>query len=95
LRLLGVTNYARLSVVDDPSIPLVYALLAIALVAVSASILGRQSLATVVVSRHDDGTRTVDVWFRDWRANKVRTEQAQEALREALTPVSNVDGDTE
>jgi cytochrome c biogenesis protein ResB len=95
LRLLGVNNYARLSVVDDPSIPLVYALLAIALVAVSASILGRQSLATVVVSRHDDGTRTVDVWFRDWRANKVRTEQAQEALREALTPVSNVDGDTE
>lgn len=95
LRLLGVGYYARLSVVDDPSIPLVYALLIIALVAVSVSILGRQSLAVAVVREHEDGARSVDVWFRDWRANKFRAEQAQEVVRDALTPAPTKNGDAE
>ena len=38
LRLLGVGYYARLSVVDDPSVSLVYALLIVALLGVSVSI---------------------------------------------------------
>jgi len=93
LRLLGVGNYARLSVVDDPSIPLVYALLVVALVAVSVSILGRQSLAVVAVRTGEAGSRTVDVWFRDWRANKIRTEQAQEAVRAVLSAETATNGD--
>jgi len=95
LRLLGVENYARLSVVDDPSIPLVYALLVVALIAVSVSILGRQSLAVAAVRVDDDGSLSVDVWFRDWRANKIRTEQAQEAVRDALSVQAATIGDAE
>ncbi len=95
LRLLGVENYARLSVVDDPSIPLVYALLAVTLAAVTVSILGRQSLAVAAVRLDDDGSRRVDVWFRDWRANKIRTEQAQEAVRDALSVQAPTNGDAE
>lgn len=95
LRLLGVGNYARLSVVDDPSIPLVYALLVVALAAVSVAILGRQSLAVVAVRSDETGLRVVDVWFRDWRANKIRTEQAEEAVREALSVHATTNGDAE
>lgn len=85
LRLLGVGYYARLSVVDDPSIPLVYALLFIALAALGVSVLGRQSLAVAIVREPEPGIRVVDVWFRDWRANRVRTEQAKSAVHGALT----------
>lgn len=95
LRMLGVANYARLSVVDDPSVPLVYALLVVALVTVSVSILGRQSLAVAAVRVAEDGSRSVDVWFRDWRANKIRTEQAEEAVREALSADATTNGDAE
>lgn len=86
LRLLGVGNYARLSVVDDPSIPLVYALLVVALIALSVAILGRQSLAVAAIRVNESGSQQVDVWFRDWRANKIRTEQAHEAVTGALSP---------
>ncbi len=95
LRLLGVGSYARLSVVDDPSIPLVYALLVVALAAVSVAILGRQSLAVVAVRSDETGSRFVDVWFRDWRANKIRTEQAEEAVRDALSVHATTNGDAE
>jgi hypothetical protein len=95
LRLLGVGYYARLSVVDDPSIPLVYALLFVALAGMCVSILGRQSLAVVGVVESETGRRTVSVWFRDWRANKIRALQAEEAVREALTTPRGKNGDRE
>jgi len=95
LRLLGVESYARLSVVDDPSIPLVYALLVVALIAVTVSILGRQSLAVAAVRVDEAGARRVDVWFRDWRANKIRTEQAEEAVRDALSIQTGTNGESE
>ena len=86
LRLLGVGYYARLSVVDDSSIPLIYALLLIGLVGLSISVLGRQSLAVVTAAEGPDGSTSVAVWFRDWRANAVRSAQAEQAVREALQP---------
>ena len=95
LRLLGVSNYSRLSVVDDPSIPLVYALLVVALIAVSVSILGRQSLAVAAVRVDETGSCSVDIWFRDWRANKIRTEQAEEAVRDALSAQTATNGAAE
>jgi len=90
LRLVGVGYYARLSVVDDPSIPLVYALLIVALIGVSVSILGRQSLAVVVSREREGGGARVDVWFRDWRSNVARTAQAEAAIRAAVS--SGADG---
>jgi hypothetical protein len=37
----------------------------------------------------------VYVWFRDWRANKVRAAQAEEAMRGALEARSGENGDAE
>ena len=95
LRLVGVGYYARLSIVDDPAIPLIYALLLIGLAGVSVSILGRQSLAVVTVRTSETGDRGVGVWFRDWRANKIRAAQAEEAVREALEAPPGENGDAE
>jgi hypothetical protein len=95
LRLLGVGYYARLSIVDDPAVPLIYALLLVGLLGVSISILGRQSLAVVTLGETETGERTVYVWFRDWRANKVRAAQAEEAMRGALEARSGENGDAE
>ena len=73
LRLLGVGYYARLSVVDDPSIPLVYALLL-----VGASRGERLDPRSAESRGRGDRSRArraavrVDVWFRDWRSNAVR-----------------------
>jgi hypothetical protein len=93
LRLLGVGYYARLSIVDDQSIPLVYALLVLALVGVSVSILGRQTLAVAAIGQGETGSPTVDVFFRDWRS-KYRAAQAEEIVREALAARDSTNGDT-
>ncbi|MEI8080477.1 MAG: cytochrome c biogenesis protein ResB [Actinomycetes bacterium] len=95
LRLLGVGYYARLSIVDDPSIPLVYALLIVGMVAVSVSILGRQSLALLALQTDEAGEARLEVWFRDWRVNKLRLIQAEEAVREALSVRSDTNGEPE
>jgi hypothetical protein len=62
---------------------------------VSISILGRQSLAVVTLGETETGERTVYVWFRDWRANKIRAAQAEEAMRGALEARSGENGDAE
>jgi cytochrome c biogenesis protein ResB len=95
LRLLDVGYYARLSIVDDPTIPLVYALLIIGMVAVSVSILGRQSLALVAMGTGESGKARLEVWFRDWRVNKLRLIQAEESVREALSIPTDTNGDPE
>lgn len=93
LRFLGLGHYARLGVVDDPSIPLIYGLLLVALAGLSVSILGAQSFAVVVVRTCEDGGRCMDVFFRDWRANTARVERAEEAIRGALIGQVAVIGD--
>jgi cytochrome c biogenesis protein ResB len=93
LRFLGLRHYARLGVVDDPSIPLMYAFLLLALVGLSVSILGAQSLAVVAVRKSGDGVLCIDVFFRDWRANTARVERAEEAIRGALAGQFAVIGD--
>ncbi|NTU72058.1 MAG: cytochrome c biogenesis protein ResB [Coriobacteriia bacterium] len=84
LQLVGVGYYARLSVVDDSSVPVVYLLLTVALIGVTVSILGRQSLAVVSIGASETDGTAVRVWFRDWRGGAVRAEQAEEFVREAL-----------
>ena len=65
LRLERVAYYARLSVMDDPTIPLLYASLAAALAGMTFALLVRQRLVVVALS-DEDGEPHLDVLVRLW-----------------------------
>ena len=69
LRLVGVKEYARLAVVDDWSVPLLYALFGIATLLVSAAILLRQALVVAVVEEAEGGGSRLLVRVREWRGS--------------------------
>ena len=66
LVLEGVSYYARLNVVEDPSIPWIYGMLAVALLALIIALLFPQRVLLVRVIGGDDGTE-VEVFARMWR----------------------------
>ena len=66
VRLLGVGYYARLNVVDDWTIPALYAVLSLIVVAVSVALLARQRLLVVESGASGTGT-AVSVTVRAWR----------------------------
>lgn len=80
LRLLGVNYYARLNVVDDWTVPLLYAALLLALGGVSAALLGGQHLLLLTATDCADGTKVAGV-VRMWRGGAQSAEQIEAALR--------------
>jgi cytochrome c biogenesis protein ResB len=87
LRLARVGFYARLSVVDDPTIPLLYASLLAALVGVAFALLARQRLIVVEYCRHDDEPR-LEAFTRLWRNAGVTAKELEDALKSVASPES-------
>jgi cytochrome c biogenesis protein ResB len=65
LRLDAVPYYARLAVIDDPAIPLLYASLVAAFVGMTFALLARQRLIVVAFADGGEGSR-LDVFVRLW-----------------------------
>ncbi len=83
LELLGVDYYARLQLVDDPSVPLLYAGGVIALIGLGIATLARQMLLTAQVERDADGSRLA-VRMRLWRIHSTSRSEIEDELRRAL-----------
>jgi cytochrome c biogenesis protein ResB len=90
VRFLGVDYYARLSVVDDWTIPLLYAVLTIAVVSVGVALLATPRAVIVVVQENPAGVQ-VAVTFRNWRGVAFDADEIQTAIRERL-PTSEEEG---
>jgi cytochrome c biogenesis protein ResB len=86
LKLDQVGYYARLSIVDDATIPFIYAGLVIAMIGLGISTLSRQQAIAATVVEGPDGS-SLAVYIRVWRnAAASRTEIAA-GLEAALRPV--------
>lgn len=83
LRLDNVGYYARLAIVDDPSVPMIYVSLVLALVGVTMALLLPQWMLVVRLSTEDD-RRVLEVTTRDWRNASLRLEALEVALRAAF-----------
>jgi len=74
LRLLDVGYYARLQLVDDPSIPVLYTGVIVALIGLGVATLAQQQLVTAAVVQ-TEGARSLAVRLRLWRnVTTTRTE---------------------
>lgn len=81
LRLIDVGYYARLQLVDDPSIPMLYVGLTVAMIGLGIATLARQQIVTAAVIDTPDGARLA-VRMRLWRnVTTSRTEIEQELVR--------------
>jgi hypothetical protein len=83
LRLLGVTYYARLSVVDDPTVPVIYFALILGLIAVSVALLARQRVVVVSFAEAADA-RLLDVTARLWRNAGVTSAEIKSAIEDSV-----------
>lgn len=83
LELLGVDYYARLQLVDDPSIPLLYAAGVIAMIGLGIATLARQMIITAQVERDADQSRLA-VRMRLWRIHSTSRSEIEDELRRAL-----------
>jgi hypothetical protein len=88
LRLEGVVYYARLQVVDDWSIPLLYAVMSVALVGLGTATLARQQVVVATVVEGTDGVRLV-AKVRLWRNASTSRREIQDALAQALSGSEN------
>lgn len=82
LRLLSVDYYARLQLVDDPSVPLLYGAAVIAMLGLGAATLVRQ-MAFAAWVPEGDGDRVV-VRMRLWRTLTVTRGEIEAGIRAAL-----------
>jgi len=88
LRLDGIVYYARLQIVDDWTIPLLYAVLVLALAGLSVATLAPQQIVLVTTAEGPDGLELV-AKVRLWRnASSSRTEIESE-LGQALAESGN------
>lgn len=83
VRLLGVGWYSRLSVVDDPTIPLVYAAMIVAIVGLTMTLLLRQQLVVATYLEGPDGPRLA-VRMHLWRNAPTNRGEIEGALIQAL-----------
>lgn len=85
LKLLGVDYYARLQLVDDPSIPLLYAAAVVAMIGLGVATLVRQQVLVAWVAE-EAGETTLRVRMRLWRALTTSRSEIESELRLALGP---------
>jgi len=83
VELLDVGWYAHLALVDDPSIPVVYAAMVLALLGLTMSLASRQQLIAAAVKTDDDG-RSLAVMMRLWRNVPTDRAEIEQVLTEAL-----------
>lgn len=83
LRLDGVTYYARLQIVDDWTVSLLYAGLVTALVGLSIATLARQQIVVMTVLEGPDGAMLV-AKVRLWRNSSSSRSEIERELRQAL-----------
>jgi len=83
LRLLGVDYYARLQIVDDPTITLLYIAGAIALAGLGIATLARQMIFTAGI-RIEGEARIMAVRMRLWRIHTTSKTEIESELRRAL-----------
>jgi cytochrome c biogenesis protein ResB len=83
LRLLDVTYYARLQLVDDPSIPYLYAVAIVAMIGLGIATLTRQQIVAATVIETPDGRRLA-VRMRLWRNVTSSKGEMQTELTQAL-----------
>jgi hypothetical protein len=83
LSLVSVDYYARLQLVDDASIPLLYAALVIALLGLGVATVGRQQIVVGTVVDAPDGA-TLAVRVRLWRNVTTSRSELESELAKAL-----------
>jgi hypothetical protein len=83
LRLVGVDYYARLQIVDDASIPFLYAALLVAALGLGVATLSRQHIVLGAVVDTPDGPRLA-VRMRLWRNVTSSRSEIESELRRAL-----------
>lgn len=83
LRLDDVGYYARLQLVDDPTVPLLYAVLAIATIGLSVAALAPQHIVLASVIRTPEGT-ALGVRLRLWRNVTTNRAEIEKGLARAL-----------
>ena len=93
LRLLGIGYYARLSVVDDWSVSVLYGLFGVALAGLCIAILMRQVLVVAGVRPTDVGSEIV-VRCVDWRGGRSVAEETERRLRGVSREDANRGGES-
>jgi cytochrome c biogenesis protein ResB len=83
LRLVGIGWYARLAIVDDPTTPLLYAVMVIALLGLTVTVLVRQQVLVATVSEGPDGARLA-MNLRLWRNTPTNRGEIEGELARAL-----------
>ncbi|HZL07349.1 MAG TPA: hypothetical protein VFE45_18370, partial [Coriobacteriia bacterium] len=83
LRLDALDFYARLNVVDDPTVPLLYAAFAIAFIGLTLTVVARQQVVLATAHEGEHGPKLA-VALRLWRNSPTNREEIQDALEEAL-----------
>lgn len=83
IKVLGVGWHSRLSIVDDPTIPLLYAAMIIAMIGLAVVALARQRVVLATVVTGPDGSRlAMDV--RLWRNVSTNRSEIETELAKAL-----------
>jgi cytochrome c biogenesis protein ResB len=83
LRLVGVEWYARLSIVNDWTVPYMYAVLIVALIGLAIAVFGRQQYVVAAVVEGPEGPRLA-LSIRLWRNAATTRQSIVSALTEAL-----------
>ncbi len=83
VRLVDIGWFSWLSLVDDPTIPVIYAVMVVALVGLSVTTLARQQLVLVTATEGSEGVR-LDVALRLWRNVPTSRGEVERELRRAL-----------
>lgn len=86
LRLLDLGYYARLQLVDDPSIPLLYLGLAVAMTGLGIATLTRQQIVAAALIETADGPRLA-VRMRLWRNVATSRSEIRSELVQALSAI--------
>lgn len=86
LEVVRLTSYARLSVVDDWSVPVIYALFAVALIALMLAVLVPSRVVRVLIVRGEGGEFIAHVGVRRARADLAFPTRVERAFGAATIP---------
>jgi phosphotransferase system glucose/maltose/N-acetylglucosamine-specific IIC component len=82
-RLVGIGWYSRLSLVDDPTIPFIYAAMVVAALGLTLTLVARQQLVLATVLEGPGGA-VLAIRMRLWRNTSTNRDEMVDALTSAL-----------